>query len=275
MLGNVPHDWLFPRVSAVVHHGGAGTTAIGIALGKPTVIVPFFGDQPWWAGMIYRAGAGPEAVPYKKLTSDSLARNITRALEPDIKEKAHELAMKIAGENGPKKAAEAFHATSQMKNVACFLCPDHVAVWRIRRTNVQLSSRAVGTLITKGKINPDHLKMVRHKRWYVEEGAQGPLIGLVAAFAETAMGVWNDVWDYEAELKGKPPINGMTNSERKMEAVRKFDEAHLPNGWDDGTEKHVEKPAKKNGMGKRVAKATGNLAVSVTVHGLRCKCACP
>jgi UDP:flavonoid glycosyltransferase YjiC (YdhE family) len=47
MIGNVPHDWLFPRVSCVVHHGGAGTTAAGIACGKPTVIVPFFGDQPF------------------------------------------------------------------------------------------------------------------------------------------------------------------------------------------------------------------------------------
>lgn len=47
MLGNVPHDWLFQNVSCVVHHGGAGTTAAGIACGKPTVIVPFFGDQPF------------------------------------------------------------------------------------------------------------------------------------------------------------------------------------------------------------------------------------
>ena len=48
MMGNCPHDWLFPRVSCVVHHGGAGTTAIGIASGKPTIILPFFGDQPFW-----------------------------------------------------------------------------------------------------------------------------------------------------------------------------------------------------------------------------------
>jgi sterol 3beta-glucosyltransferase len=57
LLENVPHDWLFPRVSAVVHHGGAGTTAIGIASGKPTVVVPFFGDQGFWGAMIHRAGA--------------------------------------------------------------------------------------------------------------------------------------------------------------------------------------------------------------------------
>jgi UDP:flavonoid glycosyltransferase YjiC (YdhE family) len=44
LVGNIPHTWLFERVSAVVHHGGAGTTATGLFAGKPTVIVPFFGD---------------------------------------------------------------------------------------------------------------------------------------------------------------------------------------------------------------------------------------
>lgn len=159
LLGNVPHDWLFPRCSAVVHHGGAGTTAIGIALGKPTVIVPFFGDQPWWASMVYRAGAGPEAVPFKKLTADKLAENITRALEPDVKEKAQELAEKIKGEDGPKAAAEAFQNMSQMKDIACFLCPDRVAVWRIRRTDIQLSALAACILGINGRIHPKDVKL--------------------------------------------------------------------------------------------------------------------
>ena len=50
ILGNVPHEWLFAngRVSAVVHHGGAGTTAVGLKYGRPTVVVPFFGDQEFW-----------------------------------------------------------------------------------------------------------------------------------------------------------------------------------------------------------------------------------
>lgn len=159
LLGNVPHDWLFPRCSAVVHHGGAGTTAIGVALGKPTVIVPFFGDQPWWAGMIYRAGAGPEAVPFKKLTAEKLAENITRALEPDILAKAHELSMKIKDENGMANAARDFHSMPQMKNVACFLCPDRVAVWRVRRTNIQLSAIATGVLVGRGVLKPEQMKL--------------------------------------------------------------------------------------------------------------------
>jgi len=51
ILGNVPHDWLFGKVSAVCHHGGAGTTAIGLFMGKPTIVVPFFGDQPFWGAL--------------------------------------------------------------------------------------------------------------------------------------------------------------------------------------------------------------------------------
>jgi UDP:flavonoid glycosyltransferase YjiC (YdhE family) len=47
IIGNCPHDWLFLRVSVVVHHGGAGTTAAGLKAGKPTIVVPFFGDQPF------------------------------------------------------------------------------------------------------------------------------------------------------------------------------------------------------------------------------------
>lgn len=47
-LGDCPHEWLFQHVSAVVHHGGAGTCAAGLINGRPTAIVPFFGDQPFW-----------------------------------------------------------------------------------------------------------------------------------------------------------------------------------------------------------------------------------
>lgn len=56
----VPHDYLFTKMSAVVHHGGAGTTAIGLLNGLPTLVVPFFGDQVFWGEMIARAGAGPK-----------------------------------------------------------------------------------------------------------------------------------------------------------------------------------------------------------------------
>lgn len=73
ILGKLPQDWLFRYVSRVVHHGGVGTTAAGIALGKPTIVVRFFEDQPFWGAMIAKAKAGPAPIPYKKLTADKLA----------------------------------------------------------------------------------------------------------------------------------------------------------------------------------------------------------
>jgi sterol 3beta-glucosyltransferase len=72
-LGDVPHDWLFPQVAAVVHHGGAGTTAAGLRAGRPTVICPFFGDQPFWGWRVRELGVGSEPIPQKKLTADRLS----------------------------------------------------------------------------------------------------------------------------------------------------------------------------------------------------------
>lgn len=60
LIGPCSHDWLFPQVSAVVHHGGAGTTAAGLQAGKPTMICPFFGDQHFWGQMVFNAKLGPK-----------------------------------------------------------------------------------------------------------------------------------------------------------------------------------------------------------------------
>ncbi|MEM8600778.1 MAG: glycosyltransferase, partial [Bacteroidota bacterium] len=59
-LPTAPHGWLFPRMAAVVHHGGAGTTAAGLRAGCPSVVCPFFGDQPFWGRRVHALGAGPE-----------------------------------------------------------------------------------------------------------------------------------------------------------------------------------------------------------------------
>ena len=70
----VPHDWLFPRVSAVVHHGGAGTTAAGLEAGKPTLIIPFGGDQPFWGERVRALGVGPKPIPRERLSATKLAK---------------------------------------------------------------------------------------------------------------------------------------------------------------------------------------------------------
>lgn len=101
----VPHDWLFPRVSAVVHHGGSGTTATGLRYGKPTVVVPFFADQPFWGGQVHRLGAGPKPIPFAKLNIERLAHAIDLAVnEPSFRHNAEILGEKLHVEGGVGKA---------------------------------------------------------------------------------------------------------------------------------------------------------------------------
>ena len=159
MLGNCPHDWLFKRVSCVVHHGGAGTTAAGIALGRPTVIVPFFGDQPFWGSMVAKAGAGPEPTPYKQLTADKLAASIMEALTPTALQKAGELGARISEETGSNAGAQSFHKHLKTDTLRCDIAASRVAVWRVKRTNVKLSAFAVTTLSGEGLLELDDLKM--------------------------------------------------------------------------------------------------------------------
>lgn len=159
MLGNCPHDWLFKRVSAVVHHGGAGTTAAGIAAGRPTVVVPFFGDQPFWGAMVARAGAGPDPIPYKELTSEKLAGAINEALLPESLNRAQELCDKIKQEEGSQVGAQAFHQMLKYDDLRCAVTPSLPAVWKVRRTQTRLSTRAATVLAQEGELDFSDLKL--------------------------------------------------------------------------------------------------------------------
>lgn len=159
MLGNVPHDWLFQHVSCVVHHGGAGTTSAGIALGKPTVVVPFFGDQQFWGFMVAKAGAGPPPIPFKQLTADNLTAAILKALEPATVEAAKELGMRLSTEEGRETAAENFHNGLDLDTLRCDLSPGRTAVWRVSKTDIRLSSFAATVLANEGILNLNDLKL--------------------------------------------------------------------------------------------------------------------
>jgi UDP:flavonoid glycosyltransferase YjiC (YdhE family) len=159
MIGNVPHDWLFQHVLCVVHHGGAGTTAAGIALGKPTVVVPFFGDQPFWGAMIAKAGAGPAPIPFKQLTADKLSQAILEALKPTTLEKAKELGARISKENGTEAGGKRFHDHLDVDGLRCSLAPGRVAVWRVKRTKTRLSALAATVLANEGLLDFGDLKL--------------------------------------------------------------------------------------------------------------------
>jgi UDP:flavonoid glycosyltransferase YjiC (YdhE family) len=158
MLGNCPHDWLFKQVSAVVHHGGAGTTAIGLRLGRPTVIVPFFGDQAFWARMVYAAGAGPEPQPFKTLTAEKLARAIQVALAPEATTAAATIAKSMASEEGAPTAVKSFHRMLPLRKMRCAVFPRKLAVWKVRRTGILISSFVAIVLIENKSLKPKDLK---------------------------------------------------------------------------------------------------------------------
>lgn len=110
MLKAIPHDWLFPRMAAVVHHGGAGTTASGLRAGVPTVVVPAFADQPFWGRRVHELRVGPQPIPRHELTVERLAAAVSVATnDPDIRRSAQELGQAIRAEDGVGRAVEILH----------------------------------------------------------------------------------------------------------------------------------------------------------------------
>ncbi|MHB1355529.1 MAG: glycosyltransferase [Anaerolineae bacterium] len=107
MLDACPFAWLFPQVAAVVHHGGAGTTSAGLRAGVPAVVVPFFGDQPWWGQRVFDLGVGPQPIPQRKLSVERLAQAIhTAVTDQAMRQRAAELGAKIRAEDGVARAVE-------------------------------------------------------------------------------------------------------------------------------------------------------------------------
>jgi len=106
----IPHDWLFPQMAAVVHHGGAGTTAAALRAGVPAIITPLFADQPLWGARVAALGVGPAPMPLRQVTAERLAAAIRQATRDSrMKARAVVLGERIRSEQGVLRAVEAFH----------------------------------------------------------------------------------------------------------------------------------------------------------------------
>ncbi len=119
VAGDVPHDWLFPRMAANVHHGGAGTTGAALSAGRPSVVVPFVVDQPFWAARAAALGVAPDAVPRKSLTARLLGAAIRSATsDPAMRRRAEELGGRLREEDGVAAAVSAFDGLARRRAAA-------------------------------------------------------------------------------------------------------------------------------------------------------------
>jgi sterol 3beta-glucosyltransferase len=107
VLDSIPHDWLFPKVATIVHHGGAGTTGAAIRAGKPQIICPFVGDQSFWGRRVADLSVAPSPIPQAKLTANKLADAIQYAVsDNNIRQRALSLGETIRAENGIERAVK-------------------------------------------------------------------------------------------------------------------------------------------------------------------------
>jgi UDP:flavonoid glycosyltransferase YjiC (YdhE family) len=119
-VNDVPHDWLLPRVSAVVHQGGVGTTHFGLRAGRPSIIVPYIADQYFWGQRIALLGAGPPPIPRKTLSAEELAEAIrTATTDAGMRRRAADIGHQIQGERGVENAIAEFRACFDAGPGAC------------------------------------------------------------------------------------------------------------------------------------------------------------
>ncbi|KAF4210949.1 hypothetical protein CNMCM5878_003398 [Aspergillus fumigatiaffinis] len=185
-LGDCPHEWLFQHVSAVVHHGGAGTTACGLRFGRATAIVPFFGDQPFWGNMVASCGLGPEPVPYKSLNAQNLADAIRFCLQPSAQAAAQKVADRMSRESGVAAAVASFYRNLPMDRLRCQLTSEP-AVWRFKKTSrpaVKMSKVAAQILVEHHRAKMSDFQpyevspiTIQNRRWDPVTGTSSSLLG--------------------------------------------------------------------------------------------------
>ncbi len=111
-ISEAPHDWLFPRMAGIAHHGGAGTIGSALRSGVPSLVLPHNYDQPFWARRVFELGVGPAPIPLRELTEDRLAAGLHRLLhDGEMRARAAELGRRMRAEDGCARAVEHIQAT--------------------------------------------------------------------------------------------------------------------------------------------------------------------
>jgi sterol 3beta-glucosyltransferase len=126
VVGDTPHSWLFPRMSAVMHHGGSGTTHSAARAGVPSVVVPFAADQFFWADRLRRLGVAAEPVRAGRIRASALARGIAFAESPGARSNAAALGARMATESGVANALSVIEALTSRRSSARGPCSSNL-----------------------------------------------------------------------------------------------------------------------------------------------------
>jgi hypothetical protein len=152
----------------VCHHGGAGTTATGLRAGKPTIIVPFFGDQFFWGNVIEKSGAGPRPLPGKSVTATELAEAFEFVHQSTTRDAAERIRDGILKENGCQAAVRSFHANLPIDRMRSDLQSTYNACYRIQGFNIQISRPVAYVLIAAGAIDISQLSSHNIREWQLK-----------------------------------------------------------------------------------------------------------
>lgn len=159
-IDDCPHEWLFKHVFAVVHHGGAGTTACGLLNAKPSIIVPFFGDQAFWGSMVAAAGAGPTPIPHRQLNEQRLAAAIEFCKSKEARSAAYTLSAQIRREKGVDAAVRSIHANLPVHSMRCDFIQDQPASFTVKISGraAKISKLAAAIMIEDLALDPHALR---------------------------------------------------------------------------------------------------------------------
>ena len=196
VVGALPHDWLFAQVSAVIHHGGAGTTSAGLRAGNPTLVCPFFGDQHFWAEMVHRAGAGPPGCPISRLTIQELKDALLTLTSEDVRSNASQLGVQMNSEEGVLDGIQSFVNQLPLADMVCdvslFKGKTVLAKVYCRDCGLKMSVTANEILHRDQSGREDHQRFpYRTMNWKVRptDLLEGVSQGFDGAFYEIAGGV--------------------------------------------------------------------------------------
>ena len=153
-------------VAAVCHHGGAGTTAAGLRAGKPTIIVPFFGDQFFWGSMISKSGAGPAPIPGKTITAKQLASAFEFVHDPKAQAAALKISSDFQHEHGCEVAVRSFHAHLPLNKMRSELDSSFSACFYLHAYDMQISRPVAQVLVAAKAIQESDLSAYPVYGWY-------------------------------------------------------------------------------------------------------------